>query len=47
MGAAAVAAMLERVAQPDTPARDILLDFRLIVRQSCGAILSKASPDRL
>ena len=47
MGAAAVAAMLERVAQPDTPARDILLDFRLIVRQSCGATLSKASPDRL
>ena len=47
MGAAAVAAMLERVAQPEIPARDILLDFRLIVRQSCGATLSKASPDRL
>jgi GntR family transcriptional regulator, arabinose operon transcriptional repressor len=37
IGAAAVAAMLERLAEPATPARDILLDFQLIVRESCGA----------
>jgi GntR family transcriptional regulator, arabinose operon transcriptional repressor len=34
MGAAAVAAMLQRIRNPDLPARDILLDFRLVVRES-------------
>lgn len=42
MGAAAVSAMLERTAHPDIPARDILLDFKLIVRQSCGWSRSSA-----
>jgi GntR family transcriptional regulator, arabinose operon transcriptional repressor len=37
IGAAAFAAMLDRVARPDLPARDILLQTRLIVRRSCGA----------
>jgi GntR family transcriptional regulator of arabinose operon len=37
IGAAAVAAMLERVANPDMPVRDILLDCRLVIRDSCGA----------
>jgi GntR family transcriptional regulator of arabinose operon len=30
IGAGAMAAMLERVAIPDMPVRDILLDFRLV-----------------
>lgn len=37
MGAAAFAAMLDRVTRPDLPARDILLQTEVIVRQSCGA----------
>jgi DNA-binding LacI/PurR family transcriptional regulator len=37
MGAAAFAAMLDRVTRPDLPVRDILLQTELIVRQSCGA----------
>ncbi|HUP05097.1 MAG TPA: GntR family transcriptional regulator [Bryobacteraceae bacterium] len=34
MGAAAVAAMLQRIHNPGLPARDILLDFHLVVRES-------------
>jgi DNA-binding LacI/PurR family transcriptional regulator len=37
MGVAAMAAMLERIAHPDLPPRDILLHTRLVVRRSCGA----------
>lgn len=37
IGATAVSAMLERLRHPKLPARDILLDFRLVVRDSCGA----------
>jgi DNA-binding LacI/PurR family transcriptional regulator len=37
MGAIAVGTMLERLQHPKLPARDILLDFRLVVRDSCGA----------
>ena len=36
IGDAALAAMLQRVARKDLPARDILLDCELIVRDSCG-----------
>jgi DNA-binding LacI/PurR family transcriptional regulator len=36
IGAAAFAAMLDRVARPALPARDILLQTQLIVRRSCG-----------
>jgi GntR family transcriptional regulator, arabinose operon transcriptional repressor len=36
IGAAAFAAMLDRVVRPGGPARDILLQTELIVRQSCG-----------
>jgi DNA-binding LacI/PurR family transcriptional regulator len=32
--------MLERVARRDLPARDILLDCQLIVRESCGKSLT-------
>jgi DNA-binding LacI/PurR family transcriptional regulator len=37
LGAAAMAIMLDRLRQPDAPARDVLLDCELVVRQSCGA----------
>jgi len=37
IGEAAMAAMLERIARPGMPARDILIECRLMVRQSCGA----------
>ena len=36
MGAAAVAAMVQRLENRHLPARDILLDFQLVVRESCG-----------
>jgi GntR family transcriptional regulator of arabinose operon len=36
IGVAAVAAMVERVAAPDMPVRDILLDCSLVIRDSCG-----------
>lgn len=36
IGAAAAAAMRERIAHPDLPARDIFLQTTLVVRQSCG-----------
>jgi len=39
IGDAALTTMLERVARPDRPARDILLQTELIVRDSCGASL--------
>jgi len=44
MGMAAGAAMLERVAMPDMPTRDIYLDCRLVVRDSCGATTHRAEP---
>jgi hypothetical protein len=34
-----MAAMLERVARPDMPVREILLNCKLVLRQSCGAAL--------
>jgi GntR family transcriptional regulator of arabinose operon len=37
IGAAALAAMLDRVARADVPARDILLHCDLVIRESCGA----------
>lgn len=37
IGATAMTAMLERVRNPMLPARDILLNFRLVIRESCGA----------
>jgi GntR family transcriptional regulator of arabinose operon len=37
IGAAAIAAMLDRIARPDLPTRDILLHGELVVRASCGA----------
>ena len=40
IGAAAVGAMLERIARPEMPIRDILLDSKLVIRDSCGATLT-------
>jgi GntR family transcriptional regulator of arabinose operon len=37
IGAAAITAMLQRLERPELTGRDILLDFDIIVRQSCGA----------
>jgi DNA-binding LacI/PurR family transcriptional regulator len=37
LGAAAIQAMVQRLAHPDLPAREILVDFHLVVRESCGA----------
>ena len=37
IGVAAASAMLERLEMPHMPARDILLNCRLVVRDSCGA----------
>jgi GntR family transcriptional regulator, arabinose operon transcriptional repressor len=36
IGAAAVATMLDRVANPQLPARSVLLNGHVVVRQSCG-----------
>ena len=38
IGAAAMAAMLDRVGRASLPTRDILLHGELVVRESCGAI---------
>ena len=37
MGVTAVAAMLERLRNPKLPPRDILLNFHLVIRDSCGS----------
>ena len=36
IGRIALAVMLDRIANPDLPARDVLLGCRMVVRQSCG-----------
>jgi GntR family transcriptional regulator, arabinose operon transcriptional repressor len=37
IGRVALAVMLDRIANPDLPVRDVLLGCQLMVRQSCGA----------
>jgi DNA-binding LacI/PurR family transcriptional regulator len=37
LGEAAILTMLERIANPGLPARDILLDCKLVIRRSCGS----------
>jgi DNA-binding LacI/PurR family transcriptional regulator len=39
IGTASVGVMLERISRPDMPVRDILLDSKLVIRDSCGANL--------
>ena len=46
IGGAAVAVMLERLNTPGMPIRDILLDCRLVVRESCGAKKAGDSPQK-
>lgn len=41
LGAAAIQAMIQRIENPEMWARDILVDFKLVVRRSCGS----PSPD--
>lgn len=36
IGMAAMAAMLERITRPEMPVRDVLLECKLVVRESCG-----------
>jgi DNA-binding LacI/PurR family transcriptional regulator len=43
IGAAALRAMAERIADPTIPARDILFQGHLVIRKSCGAHLSESS----
>jgi GntR family transcriptional regulator, arabinose operon transcriptional repressor len=43
IGAAALAAMLDRIVRSDLPTRDILLHGTLVVRESCGASLVRPS----
>jgi DNA-binding LacI/PurR family transcriptional regulator len=40
IGAAALRAMAERIADPATPPRDILFQCKLVIRDSCGANLA-------
>jgi GntR family transcriptional regulator, arabinose operon transcriptional repressor len=44
IGAAAIRAMVERVHNPQLPPRDILLDFKLVVRESTGAAIENTQP---
>jgi DNA-binding LacI/PurR family transcriptional regulator len=37
IGEVAISTMLERIANPELPARDILLDCKLVIRLSCGS----------
>lgn len=39
IGETAITTMLERIAHPSMPARDVLLDCKVVVRQSCGSHL--------
>ena len=49
LGAMAIHLMLSRIEQPDLPARDLLVDCKLVVRQSCGGnrlLAGRSSPDQ-
>jgi len=43
IGRIAMAVMLDRIADPDLPARDVLLRCELVVRKSCGTPTSKSN----
>jgi len=43
IGESALTAMLERLKRPKSPARDVLLDCELVIRQSCGAEAGKST----
>ncbi len=46
IGAVAMATMLERVAHPELPVRDVLVPTKLVVRSSCGAHLGPLAGSR-
>ena len=39
--------MLERIDRPKMPARELLLDCSLVVRQSCGAGIAPSQDSRI
>lgn len=43
IGRIALSVMLERISNPDLPARDVLLGCRLVVRRSCGSQIEEAT----
>jgi DNA-binding LacI/PurR family transcriptional regulator len=43
LGSAAFAAMMQRIARPSMPARDILIECKLVIRESCGMAQSAKS----
>jgi len=45
IGRIAMAVMLDRISNPDFPARDVLLNCKLVVRRSCGAHTNDATAD--
>ncbi|MFB3777637.1 MAG: GntR family transcriptional regulator [Bryobacteraceae bacterium] len=47
LGATAVFTMMARLRNPGHPPRDILLDFKLVVRQSCGSLSHQSEPSPL
>ena len=42
MGRIAIATMLDRIANPDLPPRDVLLRCDLVVRKSCGGVIKSS-----
>jgi DNA-binding LacI/PurR family transcriptional regulator len=44
IGMVAIATMFDRIANPKLPARTVLLNGHLVVRQSCGALVGKHVP---
>ena len=45
IGETALRVMLERLDRPKMPARDVLLDCTLVIRQSCGSSKPEDSPN--
>ena len=46
MGEVAITTMLDRIAHPGMPARDVTLDCKLVIRKSCGSHLENSSSPR-
>jgi DNA-binding LacI/PurR family transcriptional regulator len=46
IGEAALRVMLERLDRPRMPARDVLLECTLVIRESCGAKLTDLLPKK-
>jgi len=46
LGAAAIQGMVQQSRTPDMPSRDILVDFHLVIRESCGSKFAKPLQDK-